>query len=172
VGLISDVQLKLAAYLIVAASLFGSGFYTAWHYKSLEERAAVADAAVAVVKTTDAQSAVTESVGASTAVAETKVVTVTKTILKKVPVYVTKEADAHCIIPVGFVRLHDAAANGVPSLPDTSGKPDDAASGVELSDIASTVADNYGTYNEVKAQLEGLQSWVKQQQEINNDHPL
>ncbi|MFN4063429.1 MAG: hypothetical protein ACK4JA_04480, partial [Parazoarcus communis] len=33
-------------------------------------------------------------------------------IIKEVPVYVTVEADAACVLPSGFVRLHDAAAAG------------------------------------------------------------
>ncbi len=35
------------------------------------------------------------------------------TITKEIPVYVTPTADAACAVPVGFVRIHDAAAAGV-----------------------------------------------------------
>lgn len=33
-----------------------------------------------------------------------------KTIIQRVPVYVTPDDDSRCAVPSGFVRLHDAAA--------------------------------------------------------------
>ncbi|WP_224742914.1 hypothetical protein [Stutzerimonas kunmingensis] len=33
-----------------------------------------------------------------------------KTIIQRVPVYVTPDDDSRCAVPAGFVRLHDAAA--------------------------------------------------------------
>lgn len=34
-----------------------------------------------------------------------------KTIIQRVPVYVTPDDDSRCAVPAGFVRLHDAAAS-------------------------------------------------------------
>jgi hypothetical protein len=48
-----------------------------------------------------------------------------QTIIKEVPVYVTNDDDAHCIVPAGFVRLHDAAAAGA-DLRQSPGVADEA----------------------------------------------
>lgn len=89
----------------------------------------------------------------------------TKTIIQKVPVYVTAKADAACPIPNGFVRLHDAAAEDSMQLPASSGSVDGQASVVKLSDVASTVAGNYGICHANAEQLTALQEWVKGQAE-------
>jgi hypothetical protein len=83
-----------------------------------------------------------------------------RTITKEIPVYVTPEADAACVIPAGFVRIHDAAAaNTAPEPP--AGDPDAPAPGVTLSAIAETVADNYTQYHALGEQLIGLQDYVR-----------
>lgn len=84
-----------------------------------------------------------------------------ETILKEVPVYVTRQADDRCPVPVGFVRLHDAAAeNRVPDSGNT-GDPDAPAPGVALSTVAVTVAGNYAACHEIREQLTSLQDWVR-----------
>jgi hypothetical protein len=83
-----------------------------------------------------------------------------KTITKEIPVYVTPEADAACVIPAGFVRIHDAAAgNTAPEPP--AGDPDAPAAGLTLSAVAETVADNYTQYHALGEQLIGLQDYVR-----------
>lgn len=83
-----------------------------------------------------------------------------ETIVKEVPVYVSKESDAACIINRGFVRLHDNSASG--RLPDAPGATDAAPAGIALSTVAATVADNYERCHENAAQLEALQTWVNE----------
>jgi hypothetical protein len=83
-------------------------------------------------------------------------------IIKEVPVYVTKEADAGCVIPRGFARLHDAAAAG--SLAGPAGGTDAAPAGIALSAVAAAVADNYERCHENSTTLTGLQEWVRAQQ--------
>lgn len=80
------------------------------------------------------------------------------TIIKEVPVYVTAQADADCLINAGFVRLHDAAAGNAVSL--SPGAADAAPSGIALSAVAETVADNYQRCHENAAQLIALQQWT------------
>lgn len=80
------------------------------------------------------------------------------TIIKEVPVYVPAQADADCIINAGFVRLHDAAAGNAISL--SPGTADAAPSGVALSTVAETVADNYQRCHENAEQLIALQAWT------------
>lgn len=81
-----------------------------------------------------------------------------ETIIKEVPVYVPVEADAACSVNRGFVRVHDAAAQG--TVPEPAGDADAGASGVALSDVAAAVADNYRRCHENAEQLRGLQGWV------------
>ncbi|MDR9130216.1 hypothetical protein FEP35_04307 [Burkholderia multivorans] len=81
------------------------------------------------------------------------------TIVKEVPVYVDREADRACAVPVGFVRVHDAAAANVPV--GDPGSADAAAAGVTLSAVAATVAGNYTTCHENAEQLIALQARVR-----------
>jgi hypothetical protein len=85
-----------------------------------------------------------------------------KTIVKEVPVYVTPEADAACVVPRGFVRVHDGAASN--EVPGPAADSDADPSGVALSTVAEITAENYGTYHEVAEQLKALQKWVAEQQ--------
>ncbi len=87
--------------------------------------------------------------------------TVYRTLYREIPRHVPAQAVARCDVPVGFVRVHDAAAVAVPAVPDPVGRPDEAASGVGLDRVAVAVAGNYETCNAVRAQLAALQSWVR-----------
>lgn len=82
------------------------------------------------------------------------------TILQKVPVYVTAHDDAACTIPLGFVRLHNAAATSA-ALPDAAGTADAQPSGLALSTVAGTVVDNYTTCHATAENLTALQAWVR-----------
>ncbi|VVE67894.1 hypothetical protein PCA31118_02696 [Pandoraea captiosa] len=81
------------------------------------------------------------------------------TIIQKVPVYVTAQADAACTVPVGFVRLHDTAAANT-ALDDPSDS-DARPSGVALSAVAATVADNYTAYHELVARYDALRDKLR-----------
>lgn len=87
-----------------------------------------------------------------------------ETIVKYVDKYITKEADAKCVIPNNVVVLHDSAAHN--KVPDAARLANESASGVTLSTTTKTVTENYGTYHELKEQLISLQRWVKEQQKI------
>jgi hypothetical protein len=158
--------------LAMVVGSFGAGVYFGHHYGWLQQEAAVSSASEAVIATTRQQSLATEQADEAFTSQQAKSQIVTQTIVKKVPVYVTKNANTRCVIPVGFVRLHDAAAGGVPLIPGSAGQPDaaatnpDAASGNSLSDVASTVTNNYGTCHQIAQQLIDLQAWVSQQQAI------
>ncbi|WP_269503720.1 hypothetical protein [Burkholderia sp. IMCC1007] len=81
------------------------------------------------------------------------------TIIKEVPIYVDREADRACTVPVGFVRLHDAAAANVPV--GDPGSTDAAPAGIALSGVAATVAGNYTTCHENAEQLIALQARLR-----------
>jgi hypothetical protein len=148
------VGLICAALIFCTGALFGS-WYETRAAKNLEVKQ-VRDAfeqgmALGTVK----ESVVTEYVD--------RIVTVYKTgatITKEVPIYVSKAADASCVVPNGFVRLHDAGAASVP----VSGGPrvtDDAGSGITLSTVAETVVDNYTDCRANAEQLSKLQKWAR-----------
>ncbi|MNL51603.1 hypothetical protein D3C87_1747140 [compost metagenome] len=108
--------------------------------------------------------AVTDAVATKHETAVVQIRTVYRDIVKEVPTYVTAQADAACVVPVGFVRFHDAAAAG--RFPDSAGLADEAPSGIALSAVAAAVGENYGTYAEVSRQLIDLQDWVGAQQAL------
>ena len=91
----------------------------------------------------------------------------TREIIKKVPVYITKESDDKCAINNGFVSLHNSSASQT-KIPDTTRDVNETASDVKLSTVATTIAENYGTYYQVAEQLKSLQDWIKQQKDLDD----
>lgn len=87
-------------------------------------------------------------------------------IVKEIPKFISKDADAKCVVPNGFVLLHDSASKN--EVPDSTRSVDEGASKVKLSGIAETVTTNYTTFYQVSEQLKALQEWVKEQQSIYN----
>ncbi|GAA0680776.1 hypothetical protein ISN75_18895 [Dyella marensis] len=75
-------------------------------------------------------------------------------IQREAPRYVTPSTDDAYPLPVGFLRLHDAAAAAL--LPGPPGPADAQASGVKASDAAVVIADNYGTCHDAIVQLNAL----------------
>lgn len=103
----------------------------------------------------------------------TKYVTKTKVIkekgdviIKEVPKYITKDADANCVVPKSFVLLHDSAAKN--EVPDASKGVDGTASGTKLSTIGETITINYNNYHQLSERLKALQDWVSSQERIYN----
>ena len=93
-------------------------------------------------------------------------------IVREVPVYVTEKSDTACVVPRGFVRLHDAAAAGEPAasaVSDAAAPSHDAASGVALSTVAATVAGNYGACRADQERLSALQTWIVAQAAARED---
>lgn len=129
-----------------------------------EEQAAQAGRnAVAYVQAQDKTAkaaAASSSVGVKVETATAKERVITQTLIREVVRYVPAAADAQCVVPVGFVRLHDQAATGVLSDPaDAAGQPADAPSGVALSAVGATVAENYGSCREDAERLKGWLTW-------------
>lgn len=110
-------------------------------------------------KIDDKRESITPVVEAKHAEVVTKIVTVTKTLVKEVPVYVK---DTDCPMSGGFRVYHDAAANG--EVPDASSIPDAAPAPAQ--DVATTVAENYGACNIIRQNLIHLQSWVAAQKAL------
>lgn len=85
-------------------------------------------------------------------------------IIRQVPIYITEKADASCTVTNGFVMLHDSAARNTVSKP--AGETNDEAAGVKISEIGTTVAENYKKYHQIKTQLESLQEWLREQEAV------
>ncbi|MGR4038269.1 hypothetical protein P7C00_06825 [Pseudomonas sp. JDS08PS003] len=87
------------------------------------------------------------------------------TLTKEVPIYVSKAADNACVVPDGFVRVHDAGAANLPVAAGPS-VADGAASGLALSTVAASVVDNYSQCHANAEQLKALQQWVRESQAL------
>lgn len=83
---------------------------------------------------------------------------------KEVIKYVSKDSDSHCIINVGFVRLHNKAAGDVSA--DSGSQSNDSASQLSLSTVGEVVSSNYNTCLIEMEKLKALQETVKQYQDI------
>jgi hypothetical protein len=73
--------------------------------------------------------------------------------------------DHMCDVPESFVRVHDSAAKG--TISGLSEGMAGSSSGVALSEVERTVADNYELYHELADKMTGIQMWLKEQKRIN-----
>lgn len=112
---------------------------------------------------------VTAAVSAKVEKRQVEIRYVTRTLVEKVPVYVSPEVDRSYPLPVGLVRLHDAAASGQPPVPGGAGELDDSPSPVVASTLARTIVGNYGEYHACRAQVMGWIDWYRQQQQVWNE---
>lgn len=156
------------AVLLVGLSIGSAGTWKARDWMAAEAALKQARAdlrgAIEVGQRTHVAAVITQDVGArvETVRAETRIVY--QTITERIPVYVTPEIDRDYPVPVGFVRLHDAAAGGsAATLPDGAGEPADAPSGVPLSSAAATIVGNYASCTDDRARLKGWQDWYAEQ---------
>lgn len=97
----------------------------------------------------------------------------TRTIIRKVPTYVTAHQDAVGCVTYGLVRVLDAASRGLDpaSLGLPAGQSDDACSPVKPSDLGRSVADNYGASRQNAAQLDALIQDIRERIDIANGQP-
>lgn len=156
------------AVLLIGLSIGAAGTWKVRDWKAAESalKASRAEtrAAVVVAERTQEAAVITEDVGREVDAARAETRIVYRTIIERIPVHVTPEIDRDYPVPVGFVRVHDAAAAGsAPALPDGAGQPDNAPSGVALSAVADTVVGNYAVCNDDRARLIGWQDWYRQQ---------
>lgn len=161
---------RLLVIAVLAAALLGFGWVKGATHVQSEWDAAISKQTlqVAVVKQRQAETTVkviTKYVDRVKIVREAGA-----TIIKEVPVYVSPEADAACVLSRGFVRLHDAAAAGV--VPEPAGGPDASPAGIALSTVAGTVADNYQRCRENAEQLIGLQAWIREMNKATEERGL
>ena len=167
---IPEFLIKPLAFLLAALALLLIG--RAWGQHAVYEEWLEANsmAAAAAVVIVGKQGAVTAKVVTVYRDRVQLVEGVTQTITKEVPVYVTEKSDAACVIPVGFVRIHDAAATS--AVPATAAGDNERPSGVALSAVAETVTFNYGASYKIREQLNACRSWIREQFLATNGEAL
>lgn len=158
--LVKPLLILLGVLLVVAAAVM------AWQHieiGSLQTKVDTAQAQ-AIASQFDAQSAslniktVTQFTDRLIVVHDT-----TNSIQLQVPAYVPPSTDRAFPLPLGFVRLHDAAATGVPEV-DGPGPADAEPSTIAASTALSVIVGNYGTCHETTEQLIALQDWERQRE--------
>lgn len=152
----------LAGFLIWSIGLGGAAYFKGKTQCQIEQKAAEKTHVETVLDTREKNDHESNK-DAATNIQQVEVVRWrTRETVRNVPVYVNRVADSRCTVGMGFVRLHDLSASGTGQQdnPDTSGQLYDAPSGVDLSTVASTIAENYGTCREEMKRFEGLQDWV------------
>lgn len=151
------------AVLVTLAALLTGAYQRGWKAREAIAVAEALKASEGARKQEAKAQIITEKVSTRHEAKAVQIRTVYRDIIREVPTYVTVQADAACVLPAGFVRLHDAAAAG--QLPGPASQSDDAPSGVALSAATETIAANYGDYTEVAQRLTDLQAWVRAQRE-------
>jgi hypothetical protein len=149
--------------LFAAAATAIGGFAAGWKVHDWRDGAAQVHAAAAAAKTIQRQAAASQTIAVADQAAPDRVRTVTRTLIQKVPVYVSATTDLRYPLPLGFVRLHDAAVAGdhlSAAAPGSVG-PDDAPSGVAASAAAAVIVGNYGACHADQARLAELQAWAR-----------
>ncbi|HXQ16901.1 MAG TPA: hypothetical protein VN814_19995 [Caulobacteraceae bacterium] len=149
--------------LFAAAATAIGGFAAGWKVHDWRDGAAEVHAARTAVSTIQRQAAASQTIAVADQAAQDRVRTVTRTLIEKVPVYVSATTDARFPLPVGFVRLHDAAAAGddLPAVAPGADGADDAASDVAASAAATVIVGNYGACHADQARLAELQAWAR-----------
>ena len=153
---------RAVAIVVLLAVVAGFAWWATDNYTAAVDRAEKAETTASALRTqlNNIQSA---TVTVTQYVDRERVIRLKgETIVKEVPRYVPIQADAACVVPRGFVRLHDAAAAGAVPDPDP-GDADAAPSGVALSAVASTVAGNYTDSLANSEQLKTLQQTLRDQ---------
>lgn len=155
---LAPLPYRLLILTMIAAALFGYGWLEGAAHVQDRWDAANGKQALQVANVEKEQAEATVKV-VTEYVDRVKVVRQAgETIIKEVPIYVPAQADAACLVPRGFVRLHDAAAEGI--VPEPAGDSDATPAGVALSAVAGTVAENYTACRANAEQLSALQSWI------------
>ncbi|USQ97224.1 hypothetical protein [Caulobacter sp. RL271] len=153
---------RLAALALLVAFVGWLACRHAYGVGVSDERAARAardaKAAKVIAHVATAGKAITAEVSHDLEARRVEIRTVTKTLTKEVPVYVTVQSDRACIVPDGFVRLHDAAADGA-ALPGSASGSVEAPSGIPLSVVGETVVVNYGVAHEWLAEVIAWRAW-------------
>lgn len=156
--------IRIAAVAALAVLVWMHGERTGSNRTQLKWDAAIADQAKRSAKIQLKQSGATVRVVTQYVDRVRTVRVAGETVIRKVPIYVTREADRRCPVPAGFVRMWNAANSGID--PGAPGDSDAATSPVVLSDVATQHAREAEQCRETEEQLIGLQYWIKVQYKV------
>lgn len=157
-------MLKTLAILAVVGLLIGWGSICHRAGRKASDAYWATEQAKAVQRALQRQEKASQAsarVGQAHAVETERIRTVYRTLIREVPHVVTPEVDRAYPLSVGWVRLHDAGALGLPIAPDPTGRPDDAASDTAGSDAIGVVLENYERCHQYRADILAWQSWYR-----------
>lgn len=90
----------------------------------------------------------------------------TEYIVNEAPNYVPAIADARCVVPRGFVLLHDFAASDQAKISRPPSSDDITDSGIKLSTVATVVGQNYGACHELRDEVKAWRGWYQDQKQL------
>lgn len=111
------------------------------------------------------QASVTAQAGQKEQAAQTRIRTVTQTVVKEIPVALPPAVDRAYPLPVGFVRLYDLSI-GFAQLSGAPAGPDDAPSTIPISAAAGVIFPNNGECVADRERLTALQDWITGEQAV------
>lgn len=161
---LSSLAWKVLGYAVIALVISGVVFKVTHQYAlGGQYHAAAVSQAKEGKRVNATNSAITVTSTRNEVAAQAKIVVRYRTIVKEVPTYVTVQQDARGCVSWGLVRLLDAAALGVdPSTLDLpSDVTDDTCTTLKASDLAASVAGNYGVAAANAEQLDALEADIK-----------
>jgi hypothetical protein len=156
--------------VVVLVLIYQGGVSAGVQHEKAAEAKRIASVMKTVKKVEKGAEAITAATDKKAAERVVEIRTVTKTLVEKVPVYVTAETDRRYLLPDGLVRLRDQAAAGVSEVPAHPGELFDAPSAVPASAFAETLVLDYGTAHEWKEAALACRSWVSEQAENFNSN--
>lgn len=163
--LVGGAKVYIIVGLIAAVAAGAGGFTLAWKLQAgniaaiqLADARKEAAAVAAAVAQERKQNIISADAGKTAEVHQAAVQAHAQAIRQEVTKYVTPEADAKCILPVGAFRLLDAAATGAEADAglDAPGQPNEAPSGVDCSRFVALVAEDFALYRSLAAQLNDI----------------
>lgn len=152
--------------ILIAALIYQGGVSAGVDRERAAQATRLAAAKPAIERVQAGGAAITAATQAETQAATEHIKVVYRDLIKEVPAYVTPEADRRCDLPVGFVRLHDQAAAGLPAVSAPAGDVRDAPSGIPLSAASATIVDNYGVAYQWRERAIACETWAVQQADL------
>lgn len=140
------------------------GFAAGWQAHVMFEKALGGQQVAQAARVEQAQAQVSHRAAETHAAHQEQIHVVYRTLREEVPTLVSPEVVDRYDIPVGYVRLFNAAALGVPAVPDPAGRADEEPSGAGYDTLAGATVENGLACAQARAGLADLQAWVRDQQ--------
>lgn len=144
------------------------GFAAGWQAHSLWDKALAGQQVAHAARVEHAQAQVSQKAAEAHAEHEEQIRVVYRTLRQEVPTLVSPEVVDRYDIPVGYVRLFNAAAEGVPAVPDPAGRADEEPSGIGYDTLAGATIENGLACATARRGLEDLQAWLRAQQAVRS----